>query len=96
VLRQLLSAVAHCHALGIVHRDLKPENLLFSQTAEAAGQEGEAQLKIIDFGYAALLEPGQQLRGLSGAAWTQRRRPRRPRHPPRAASAPPPPFPVLR
>jgi serine/threonine protein kinase len=96
VLRQLLSAVAHCHALGIVHRDLKPENLLFSQTAEAAGQEGEAQLKIIDFGYAALLEPGQQLRGLSGAAWTQRRRPRRPRHPPRAASAPPPPLPVLR
>ena len=73
VLRQLLSAVAHCHALGIVHRDLKPENLLFSQTAEAEGQEGEAQLKIIDFGYAALLEPGQQLRGLSGAASQTRR-----------------------
>ena len=94
VLRQLLSAVAHCHGLGIVHRDLKPENLLFSQPAGAEGQEGEAQLKIIDFGYAALLEPGRQLRGLSGAPSTQRRRrlrspppppprPRRSRHPPR-------------
>ena len=91
VLRQLLSAVAHCHALGIVHRDLKPENLLFSQTAEAEGQEGEAQLKIIDFGYAALLEPGQQLRGLSGAAsQTRRLRLRRSRRPT------PPPLPVQR
>ena len=58
VMRQLLQAVSHCHTLGIVHRDLKPENLLFT--------EGLGELKIIDFGYAAILEPGAQLRGLSG------------------------------
>ena len=58
VMRQLLQAVSHCHSLGIVHRDLKPENLLFT--------EDLGDLKIIDFGYAAILEPGAQLRGLSG------------------------------
>ena len=58
VMRQLLQAVSHCHALGIVHRDLKPENLLFTKDL--------GDLKIIDFGYAAILEPGAQLRGLSG------------------------------
>jgi serine/threonine protein kinase len=28
MLRQILSALAHCHSLGIAHRDLKPANIL--------------------------------------------------------------------
>ena len=61
LLRQLLSALAYCHSLGVVHRDLKPENLLLDESAD-----GALNLKIIDFGYAALHEPGERLRGLSG------------------------------
>ena len=63
LMKQVLSALAYCHALGVVHRDLKPENVLF-EDPEAV--DGTGSLKLIDFGYAALHRPGERLRGLSG------------------------------
>jgi calcium-dependent protein kinase len=42
-MRQILSAVTHCHKASIIHRDLKPENILFEST-------GANVLKVIDFG----------------------------------------------
>lgn len=44
LIRDILDAIAYCHAKGIVHRDLKPENFLFLTKSE------EAPIKIIDFG----------------------------------------------
>jgi len=43
--RQLLSALEVCHSQGVYHRDLKPENLLL---------DGSFQLKLADFGLAAI------------------------------------------
>lgn len=42
-MRQILSAVTHCHKASIVHRDLKPENILFESADTNV-------LKVIDFG----------------------------------------------
>lgn len=53
--RQVLSALAYCHERAIVHRDVKMENLVL----ESKGNE--AQIKLIDFGEAVKLEPGQIL-----------------------------------
>lgn len=64
LVRQLLAAVESCHARGIVHRDLKPENMLFAGAEDAAAGP---TLKLIDFGYAAMISAdGGTLRGLSG------------------------------
>ena len=46
IFRKMIDAVAFMHRNGIVHRDIKPENLLYE------GPEPNAQLKIIDFGFA--------------------------------------------
>ncbi|KAI9887306.1 MAG: Chk1 protein kinase [Watsoniomyces obsoletus] len=42
---QLVSAVSFMHSKGVAHRDIKPENILLS---------GTGQLKVADFGLAAL------------------------------------------
>ncbi|CAI7792260.1 unnamed protein product, partial [Closterium sp. NIES-53] len=50
IARQLLQAVALCHARGVTHRDLKPENILLSDVHSLA-------IKLVDFGSAALFHP---------------------------------------
>ena len=45
--QQFMSGINHCHSNGVSHRDLKPENLLLDY---------RFNLKIADFGYAALIE----------------------------------------
>lgn len=52
LLANVALAVAAAHDLGILHKDLKPANLLIS-----TAPEGEPQIKIADFGSAALLAP---------------------------------------
>jgi len=46
----LLTAIKHCHDNRIAHRDLKPENLLMTS------KEDDADLKLVDFGFAARCE----------------------------------------
>jgi calcium-dependent protein kinase len=45
VMKQVLSAVSHCHSSNIIHRDIKPQNvLIYDETEE------DIDIKIIDFG----------------------------------------------
>ncbi|XP_022110328.1 ribosomal protein S6 kinase alpha-5-like isoform X1 [Acanthaster planci] len=56
IMRKLVSAVDFIHNRGIVHRDLKPENLLFTDETD------EAELKIVDFGFAHITNANQPLK----------------------------------
>ncbi|MEE8147499.1 MAG: protein kinase, partial [Longimicrobiales bacterium] len=47
---QVCRAVQHAHQKGVVHRDLKPSNILVTDT------DGEALVKVIDFGIARAVE----------------------------------------
>lgn len=57
--RQIMTALEYCHSFNICHRDLKPENILL---------KGNGQIKIADFGMAALQQnPSHQLRTACGS-----------------------------
>lgn len=61
ILRQLLHATNHMHTkMGIVHGDLKLSNIMISDKSP------DALIKIIDFGLAQKLKPGQFVLGSSG------------------------------
>jgi serine/threonine protein kinase len=47
IVRQILDALGHAHAMGVVHRDIKPENVMLVEDSDA--------VKILDFGVAKLI-----------------------------------------
>jgi serine/threonine protein kinase len=52
--REVCEALKHAHLKAVVHRDLKPSNVLVGPPEPG----GRAQVKVIDFGIAKLLGPG--------------------------------------
>jgi serine/threonine-protein kinase HSL1 (negative regulator of Swe1 kinase) len=53
ILRQIFAALLYCHRINIHHRDLKPENILLDRDS--------MQIKLVDFGMAALQPLGKKL-----------------------------------
>ena len=43
----MISAIIYCHHHGVVHRDIKLDNFIYES------EEEDAELKLIDFGFAA-------------------------------------------
>jgi len=57
IMKQLLISIYYLHSIGIIHRDIKPENILIT-----LGNNSEVkELKIIDFGFAKLVNDTRKL-----------------------------------
>lgn len=65
IMHQLLSVLIYSHSNGIVHRDLKPENLLLEKKPSGS----DVQIKVIDWGTSALIEPGDKLKAQFGTPY---------------------------
>ena len=61
IFRQILAALLNAHRLGIYHRDLKPENILINILQDSESERFDPQVKLCDFGMAALQAKGRLL-----------------------------------
>lgn len=67
IMRQVLEALDHAHAVGVIHRDVKPENIML---ADGGCPDRDADfVKMLDFGIAKLL--GDAMSVLGESALTQ-------------------------
>lgn len=63
IMKQLISAVMYCHEHDICHRDLKPENCL------CLNEDLSSDIKVIDFGLAAVAKEEELLHDIIGSAY---------------------------
>ena len=61
IFRQIVVALLSAHRLGIYHRDLKPENILINHVVDEETGSIIPEVKLVDFGMAALQPKGKLL-----------------------------------
>ena len=66
LMKQILQGVNYLHSQYIVHRDLKPENIMLISKPNSAKKYS---LKIIDFGTAIQIHPGQKINKFIGTSY---------------------------
>jgi Ca2+-binding EF-hand superfamily protein len=59
----MLDAIGYCHDHNIAHRDLKLENWVYSEAST------DAQLKLIDFGFSKIFNPGVPMTAVHGTVY---------------------------
>mmetsp|Transcript_49384 Transcript_49384/g.152303 ORF Transcript_49384/g.152303 Transcript_49384/m.152303 type:complete len:366 (-) Transcript_49384:10-1107(-) len=65
IMRELASALRHCHGLRVLHRDLNPWNCFLSRTLGPQGSPRRLYARLGDFSMAAQLPPGvETLKGI--------------------------------
>lgn len=50
IMRQLMSAIKHCHENGVIHMDIKLDNIIYN--------EKQGIVKLVDFGLSVFFVPG--------------------------------------
>lgn len=66
IIRTMLKGLGEAHRMGVVHRDLKPENVLLCGDPD----DGDFNLKILDFGIAKAVGTARSSSGSGGAIGT--------------------------
>ncbi|CAG9332573.1 unnamed protein product [Blepharisma stoltei] len=62
-MKEILSAVNHCHSVGVVHGDLRPENILFENDSP------DAKLKLVGFKQSQFIKPNEKLTKFTGTSY---------------------------
>ena len=66
IIKQILQGINYLHSQYIVHRDLKPENIMLISKPNTAKKYS---LKIIDFGTAIQINPGEKINKFIGTSY---------------------------
>ncbi|MBU6451699.1 MAG: protein kinase [Cyanobacteria bacterium REEB67] len=64
IFSQVFSGLSAAHQKGIVHRDMKPDNIFLSKITD---KSEESQVKIVDFGIAALVDSTAEAQKLTAS-----------------------------
>eukprot|EP00928_Gymnodinium_smaydae_P099379 TRINITY_DN9461_c0_g2_i1.p1 TRINITY_DN9461_c0_g2~~TRINITY_DN9461_c0_g2_i1.p1 ORF type:complete len:448 (-),score=87.71 TRINITY_DN9461_c0_g2_i1:174-1517(-) len=64
----MLSGLAHCHRANVVHRDIKPDNYLCKLDPFSPNGRMSTQVRLCDFGFAAVATSDKALKGIFGTA----------------------------
>ena len=75
-MKQIINAVKYIHSQGIIHRDLKLDNILvkfFNKNDYDSVNLLNAQIKIIDFGFATYKNSGNLARTAMGSPFMMKK-----------------------